>query len=455
MKKNKVIIAGAGLGGISLGICLEKAGQPYEIYERANQVKPLGSAMTIGPNVLFAFKQMGIYDEFIKIGKPIIATTGYDDDLVPQNITDWSARDTLGGEKTYVVARPLLYELMLRQIPPHKIHMGKRVLSILQNEHGVMIRCSDNQTHHGDILVGADGAYSGVRQSMYNQLKKEKKLPKRDDGVLPFTCTCLVGQTEPLDPKEFPEIEEEHCRCSCIMGGKYPYSVSALTGVKFMDFHHLDKNTAKDNDAFRNSEWGPEAAEQMCKQIGHLPVPGGNGKLTMKDLIDRTPKDLISKVMLEEKLFDIWYHRRTVLLGDACHKMHPAAGQGAVNAMQDAIVLANMISSLGTKDVKDIENIFKAYRAERRPLARDSYKMSRTLSKTIEKSFQGAFVRYTMKKMPAWLNKITMGKMVVNRPQLSFLPRAEDKGTIKALKQPSLLCKPAFPVADQDAPAAV
>lgn len=80
--------------------------------------------------------------------------------------------------------------------------------------------------------------------------------------------------------------------------------------------HHLDKNTAKDNDAFRNSEWGPEAAEQMCKQIGHLPVPGGNGKLTMKDLIDRTPKDLISKVMLEEKLFDTWYYRRTVLLGD-------------------------------------------------------------------------------------------------------------------------------------------
>ncbi|KAG0356045.1 hypothetical protein BG005_005021, partial [Podila minutissima] len=41
MKKNKVIIVGAGLGGITLGICLEKAGTPYAIYERANQVKPL------------------------------------------------------------------------------------------------------------------------------------------------------------------------------------------------------------------------------------------------------------------------------------------------------------------------------------------------------------------------------------------------------------------------------
>ncbi|KAG0332010.1 hypothetical protein BG000_010412 [Podila horticola] len=443
MKKNKVLIVGAGLGGITLGICLEKAGIPYEIFERANKVKPLGSALAIGPNVLFAWKQLGIYDELIKLGKRMVTSTGYDDDLVAQGVTDWSVRDSLGGDHTYVVSRPLLYDLLLRQIPPHKIHMGKRVLSILQNEHGVMIRCSDNQTHHGDILVGADGAYSGVRQSLYTQLKKEKKLPKRDDGVLPFTCTCLVGQTDPLDPEEFPEIEEEHCRFSSIMGGKYPYSRVTFTTpqktICWMLVHHLDKNTAKDNDAFRNSEWGPEAAEQMCKQIGHLPVPGGNGKLTMKDLIDRTPKDLISKVMLEEKLFD----------------MHPAAGQGAVNAMQDAIVLANVISSLGTKDVKDIENIFKAYRAERRPLARDSYKMSRTLSKTIEKSMHGAFVRYTMKNMPAWLNKITMGKMVVNRPQLSFLPKVEDKGTVKALKQPSLLRKPSFPLPDKGTPVAI
>ncbi|KAG0009511.1 hypothetical protein BGZ81_003353, partial [Podila clonocystis] len=161
MKKNKVIIVGAGLGGITMGICLERAGIPYLILERANLVKPLGSAIAIGPNVLFAWKQLGIYDEFIKLGKAVITSTGYDDDMVPQGTTDWSVRDPLGGDQTYVVARPLLYDLLFRQVPSHKIHLGKRVLSVLQNEHGVMVRCSDNQTYHGDILVGADGAYSG------------------------------------------------------------------------------------------------------------------------------------------------------------------------------------------------------------------------------------------------------------------------------------------------------
>ncbi|KAI9235735.1 MAG: hypothetical protein BYD32DRAFT_420537 [Podila humilis] len=459
MKKNKVLIVGAGLGGITLGIFLEKAGIPYEIYERAKVVKPLGSALAIGPNVLLAFKQIGIYDEFIKLGKRIVTSTSYNDDIVPEAVTNWSTRDPLGGENTYIIARPLLYELLLRKIPPHKIHVGKRVLSILQNDNGVLIRCSDNMTHHGDILVGADGAYSGVRQSLYAQMKKQNLLPKSDSGVLPFTCTCLVGQTDPLDPAEFPEVEEEHCRFSSVVGDKYPYSRVTFTSnqntICWMLLHYLDKNTAKDNDAFRNSEWGPEAAEQMCKEVAHLPIPGGNGKLTMKDLIDRTPKDLISKVMLEEKLFKTWHHRRTVLLGDACYKMHPAAGLGAVNAMQDAIVLSSLISSLSTKDERDITGIFKAYREERRPLAESSYKMSHTLSKKIEKSVQGAIVRYTMKHMPAWLNKITLSKMVESRPQLSFLPRAEDNGTIKAMYQPSLHRKPAFSFPDNATPAVV
>ncbi|KAF9335152.1 hypothetical protein BG006_000753 [Podila minutissima] len=54
-----------------------------------------GSALAIGPNVLFAWKQLGMYDELIKLGKRMVASTGYDDDLVAQHVTDWSVRDPL------------------------------------------------------------------------------------------------------------------------------------------------------------------------------------------------------------------------------------------------------------------------------------------------------------------------------------------------------------------------
>lgn len=81
--------------------------------------------------------------------------------------------------------------------------------------------------------------------------------------------------------------------------------------------HHLDQTISKQNDSFRNSEWGPEAAEAMCNEVRDFAIPGGpNNDMVLGDLIDKTPKELISKVMLEEKVFDTWCHGRIALLGD-------------------------------------------------------------------------------------------------------------------------------------------
>lgn len=84
-----------------------------------------------------------------------------------------------------------------------------------------------------------------------------------------------------------------------------------------MVIQYLTKSSSKSDDKFCNSEWGPEATEAMCNEVRHSKVPGKDGKvLTLGDYIDRTPKELIVKVMLEEKVFDTWYCNRTVLLGD-------------------------------------------------------------------------------------------------------------------------------------------
>ncbi|KAF9384138.1 hypothetical protein CPB97_005908, partial [Podila verticillata] len=184
--------------------------------------------------------------------------------------------------------------------------------------------------------------------------------------------------------------------------------------VCWMVIQFLTKETAKQNDSFRNSEWGPEAAAAMCKEWRHLKVPGGkSGELTLGDYIDRSPKEYIAKVMLEEIVFDTWYSGRTVLLGDACHKMNPTGGVGALMAISDAVTLANWISILGVPDVKDCEKIFKQYKAERYPAAKEAFESSQLFSKTL-------------------------GKSVGPRPQASFLPPVEDNGKLKAFFQHSL-----------------
>ncbi|KAG0341247.1 hypothetical protein BG004_006102 [Podila humilis] len=442
MDKPKVLIVGAGIGGLMLGQLLHKGGIPFEIFERAKEVKPLGSALSLGVNVTTLFKQLGIFDELVKIGKPNRGFSVYFDDKLSYTM-DLSSRIEMCDAEEYIVSRPELYELLLRQVPKENIHMNKKVLNFLQNDLGTMIRCHDGTSYHGDILVGADGAYSAVRQHLYKVLKEKNLLPKVDDVPLPFDTVCLVGQTEVLDPEKFPELKLplSHFR---VLLGKNDYLVAIFTTksdkICWMVVQFLNNNTAKDNDAFRNSEWGPEAAEIMCKEVQHLKIPyGKDPNLTLGDLIDLTPKDLISKVMLEEIVFETWSGGRTVLLGDGTCVLSPNAGQGAISAIHDAVTLANLICSLETKTMPEFNRIFGEYRGERRPIVVHANSASKTLKKGAANNMTGAPIRFVQRHMPNWLLKNILKKSVLVRPQASFLPLVEDNGTAPLLAQPSLV----------------
>lgn len=73
----------------------------------------------------------------------------------------------------------------------------------------------------------------------------------------------------------------------------------------------------------------------MCHEVYNFPIPGGvDNNMEMRDLFDFTPKELISKVVIEEKVFETWFDGRTVLLGDACHKFNPS---GPNNVLSGAV----------------------------------------------------------------------------------------------------------------------
>lgn len=127
------------------------------------------------------------------------------------------------GYPQYIIARPVLYDLLLRQIPAHKILLKKRILTISEDDDIVTIYAFDNTAYQGDLLVGADGAYSVVRQKLYEKLKKRGLLPKADDEELPFNCTCLVGQTDYMDPDEFPILKNSCSQVLAVRGTDIPY----------------------------------------------------------------------------------------------------------------------------------------------------------------------------------------------------------------------------------------
>ncbi|KAG0371540.1 hypothetical protein BGX24_001528 [Mortierella sp. AD032] len=413
--KPTVLIVGAGLGGLMLGALLEKSDVPYTIFERAAAVKSLGSAMSIGAGLLPAFEQMGLYDEILAIGKYWTHTEPYKESLEPYHPSDFSPVEEYTGYGQVIVTRPKFYEVMLKQVPPHKIHFGKRVLNITEEDDKVTVHLSNNETFKGDIVVGADGAYSAIRQRMYEQLATQDKLPKSDQEELPFSCTCLVGQTKVLDPKEFPIIDEPVC--------------------KFRSVKTAQEQRFRNND---NAEWGAHPAQTMCDETRNFPIELSDGKKrTLGDLYDLTPKELISKVMLEEKVFSTWYSGRVVLLGDACHKLNPSGGHGAVTAMHDAIALANLLYALPSKTSSDVTRIFQEYQEERYPAVIQSFKKSQFLSKSMEKGIMGTVFLYLTTRMPLWLWKIALAKMVGFRPQLGFVEAIAVKGTIAPVAPPS------------------
>ncbi|KAG0293298.1 hypothetical protein BGZ96_003016 [Linnemannia gamsii] len=320
-EKPLVLIVGAGLGGLTLGALLEKADIPYQILERIETIKPYGSTMCISAPLLPLFHQLGIADEFIAVAKlsPRVHIH-QEDSLKPAFVSDFSVFCDLTGYESYTASRPVVHNLLLNQIPANKIHFGKRILTIKEEDSKMIVRAADGTTFRGDIVVGADGTYSAVRQRLYELLASQDRLPKEDLEDLPFSCTCLVGQTNPLDPEDFLILKESDCHFSTILVKDKPYTIALLTTAQsticWLVLHHLDSESIKtaEKQRFRscdNSEWGPYQALAMCGETRAFSIPMGDKFKTLGDIYDNTPSDLITKVMLEEKVFETWYSGRT------------------------------------------------------------------------------------------------------------------------------------------------
>ncbi|KAK3844058.1 MAG: hypothetical protein J3R72DRAFT_98130 [Linnemannia gamsii] len=362
-----VIIAGGGLAGLLLGILLHRAGTNFTILEQASSIKPTGAVMALNINVFPILEQLDILDELQKISKPILATNIYREDMKKLGVLEVKESTEINGHDTVVFSRPEFYDILLSHIPSENILFGKKVSEIddLTNDFKVEVTCTDGSTYQGHIFVGADGAYSSVRQCLYKQLESEGALPASDKRDLKCGFVTMVGTTDPLDPEKYPVMKEEYSFFSQVIGDNKPYSWSTSTVPNNRACWNiqlqLDSSKSK-VEASQNSEWGADYNESMIKEVDEFRTPLG---ATMGELIRATPQDQISRIFLEEKLFDTWYHGRVVLIGDACHKLLPSTGQGAVNAIQDAAVLANCLYDLESARRKDVSAAFQDYKEQR------------------------------------------------------------------------------------------
>ncbi|KAF9107733.1 hypothetical protein BGX27_008628 [Mortierella sp. AM989] len=194
----------------------------------------------------------------------------------------------------------------------------------------------------------------------------------------------------------------------------------------------LESKSYDKSSAFRNSEWGSESTSSIHDALRSFKLPiGTTGKyFTIGNMIDSTESENISKVILEEKLYTTWYHRRTVLIGDACHKMLPNAGKGAVTAMMDAVALANAIYEIADNATpENILSAFRSYYRERYDSSKKDLISSQSAAKLLAgQTWKDSMRRKLMFKMAPFPYKLK-AKTLANRPQATFLPKVKNRGT--------------------------
>ncbi|KAG0249950.1 hypothetical protein BG011_008786 [Mortierella polycephala] len=396
-----------------------------------------GSTMTFSANILPVFEQLGLLDELKKISFPLKRFYLKDMDMGRLGDFDFRSYEEKTGYNMTLFARPELHQMLLEKIPKDKLLMKKKVMSFVQNENGVHLRCADGTTYEGDILIGADGAYSSVRRSMYEHLEKENMLPKGDRDGLECGHLCMVGVTKVLDPEKYPALKSDISQFERIMapGTTHSWATSTVPNnrVCWLLMDQLDAERSKAA-MFKNSEWGPESHAEMLQEYSKYPSPIGG---TMSDVFDATPSDMISKVFLECKLFETWHYGRTALLGDACHKFLPSGGQGAVNAMEDAVVLANIIYELPSLSQNRIEAALKDYREQRYHHVKPQMDKSKFMGKiAFGQTLSDRIARHiAFNWVPKSVQTAKLMADVAYRPQCNFLPRAENRGTVQVLPQ--------------------
>ncbi|KAG0278204.1 hypothetical protein BGZ95_004482 [Linnemannia exigua] len=447
MTSPHILIVGAGPAGLFFAILMERAGISYEIFEKAKELRPVGSSMTL-TMVMHLWEQLGLLEELWAISKPFgaINIRGQDMSCKGSFLSRFPGVDfkKLIGEDTPILARPDLIKLLQSRIPAHKVHYNKRVVRIEETDKQAKIFCQDDTSYSGTFIVGADGAYSNVRQHMYKEMAAEGTLPEVDAMPLSYDYNCLVGVSEPLDPIKYPVVEEKYSEFDICLGEDkdtpFTWWYMPLEGnrVGFMITEDIrDQGTTTERAANKSSEWDPNAPQDMCDRVRNLACPYGG---TLGDILDKTPKETISKVVLEEKFFTTWYHRRTVLLGDACHKCLPFGGQGATMAIQSAVALANAIYEDLPTSQADVTNVFKKYFEERRGAGAAAVFASSTSGALMHKQgIVGNVIRYFgLNWFPNWIFQKGLEFANTHRPQLVFLPLVPFRGTFRGTKTTKL-----------------
>lgn len=309
----KVIIIGGGIGGLCAAIALQEAGIEAVVYEAAPELKPVGAGVGLAANAMQGLERLGVSEAVVARGKQLTALVMFDDNGKVISNLDTQPLSKKYGISNFVIHRADLHEVLQSHLQPGSLLLGKRCASINQQSEQVQVAFTDGTQATADLLIAADGINSVVRRQL---------LPQRQPRYAGYTCWRAVIQNPGVEINTMISAET--------------WAPQGRVGIAPL----------QDNSIYWyaciNAPERDERMRQMTPEGLATHFEGVNPPIAAV-LAGTKPEQLIWNDIADIKPLRKFVFGRVVLLGDAAHATTPNMGQGACQAIEDAVVLGQCL----------------------------------------------------------------------------------------------------------------
>ncbi|WP_066378568.1 FAD-dependent oxidoreductase [Anabaena sp. CA = ATCC 33047] len=312
----KVAIIGAGPGGLAAAIALANLGLDVQVYEKAQDLRPAGTGLGLSPNGLNCLEAIspGIINALTSCGclvrrAVVKSMTG---ETIKINPTTFSEKY---GQPLLTVWWWRLQQTLASRLSSAIIHLNHRCIGFQQDEDGVEIYFEHGKTEYADLLIGADGLHSAVRETLFSEGKP---------NYLGSMCWRAVVEYhhELFDSYDLVFVKgNQQFMFLLNVGGGYTSWISR----KFIPNYTLSQNAEQVKARILDELTGWD--ESFRAVVEATPA----GQIWEGPICDRPP-------------LTHWSKNRVTLLGDAAHPMAPAMAQGANSTFEDVCELQACLS---------------------------------------------------------------------------------------------------------------
>ena len=339
----KILIAGAGIGGLTTASCLMKAGYDVEVYEQAPELSEIGAGIQLSANAMHVLNDLGLGEAIAKLSvRPsAYAFRLHDTGEIIGQFPLADEHERLNGAPYNQLHRGDLHDLLAakaRDFNKDVVRLNRRVVGFEETAGGVELHFADGSKARGDLLIGADGVKSAVRA----QIAGVDHAAYSGDAAWRLTLP-----TDQLPDDFMGQVMSvwmgpgRHVVCYYLRGG------ALLNFVGLVETEDISEES-----------WTAKFPWERLK------ADFADWHENIQTVIDRADKDSCFRWSLYYRPpIATWSTQRATLLGDAVHATLPYLAQGAAMAIEDAAVLTRALQS--TDALADALRLYERNRIDR------------------------------------------------------------------------------------------